>query len=119
MTQSYHTPEAIEVAFDDENLVANAGLLLVSTLASKLGLADVIADKVDLTGRVGGANPASKSLTLIHAMVAGASHIDHVDMLRAGSSSKLLPFRGGMLQSCVRTTSKASSDPVWVRLLTG
>ena len=92
MTQSYHTPEAIEVAFDDENLVANAGLLLVSTLASKLGLADVIADKVDLTGRVGGANPASKSLTLIHAMVAGASHIDHVDMLRSGASSKLLPF---------------------------
>jgi hypothetical protein len=76
--QFYHTPDAIEVAFDDENLVANAGLLLVSTLASKLGLADVIADKVDLTGRVGGANPASKSLTLIHAMVAGASHIDHV-----------------------------------------
>ncbi|MEX6431150.1 hypothetical protein AB6A68_15205, partial [Ferrimicrobium acidiphilum] len=26
---------------------------------------------------------------------------------------------GGMLQSCVWTTSKASSDPVWVRLLTG
>ena len=92
MTQSYQKLEAIEVAFDDENLVANAGLLLVSTLASKLGLADVIADKVDLTGRVGGANPASKSLTLIHAMVAGASHIDHVDMLRAGASSKVLPF---------------------------
>jgi len=92
VTQPYPKPDAIEVAFDDENLVANAGLLLVSTLASKLGLADVIADKVDLTGRVGGANPASKSLTLIHAMVAGASHIDHVDMLRAGASSKVLPF---------------------------
>ena len=26
---------------------------------------------------------------------------------------------GGMLQSCVRTTSKASSDPVWIRLLAG
>ena len=25
----------------------------------------------------------------------------------------------GTLKSCVRTTSKASSDPVWVRLLTG
>ena len=92
MTRSYQNSEAIEVTFDDENLVANAGLLLVSTLASKLGLADVITDKVDLTGRVGGANPASKSLTLIHAMVAGASHIDHVDMLRSGASSKLLPF---------------------------
>ena len=119
MKQFYHTPAAIEVAFDDENLVANAGLLLVSTLASKLGLDALISERVDLTGRVSGANPASKSLTLIHAMVAGASYIDHVDMLRAGSSSKLLPFRGGMLQSCVRTTSKASSDPVWVRLLTG
>jgi len=92
VSKSYHTPAAIEVTFDDENLVANAGLLLVSTLASKLGLADVITDKVDLTGRVGGANPASKSLTLIHAMVAGASHIDHVDMLRSGASSKVLPF---------------------------
>ena len=93
MTQSYHTPDGIEVAFDDENLVANAGLLLVSTLASKLGLDALISERVDLTGRVGGANPASKSLTLIHAMVAGASYIDHVDMLRAGASSKVLPFR--------------------------
>ncbi len=93
MTQSYQKPEAIEVAFDDENLVANAGLLLVSTLASKLGLDALISERVNLTGRVGGANPASKSLTLIHAMVAGASDIDHIGMLRAGASSKLLPFR--------------------------
>ncbi len=92
MSKSYHTPDAIEVTFDDENLVANAGLLLVSTLASKLGLDALISERVDLTGRVGGANPASKSLTLIHAMIAGASHIDHIDMLRAGASSKLLPF---------------------------
>lgn len=92
MNEFYHSPEAIEVAFDDENLVANAGLLLVSTLAFKLGLAGIISERVDLTGRVGGANPASKSLTLIHAMVAGASHIDHVNMLRAGASSRILPF---------------------------
>ncbi|MGC9154504.1 MAG: hypothetical protein ACP5HZ_02535, partial [Ferrimicrobium sp.] len=91
-TRSYQTPEGIEVAFDDENLVANAGLVLVSTLASKLGLDALISERVDLTGRVGGANPAGKSLTLIHAMVAGASHIDHADMLRAGASSKVLPF---------------------------
>ncbi|MCL4434379.1 MAG: hypothetical protein M1399_06370 [Actinobacteria bacterium] len=47
---------------------------------------------MDLSGRTGGANPANKSLTLIHAMVAGASHIDHVDVLRAGASEKILPF---------------------------
>ena len=53
----------------------------------------LMSDKVDLSGYVGGANPASKSLTLIHALVAGASHIDHVEMLRAGASSKVLPLR--------------------------
>ena len=92
MKRSYQNLEGIEVSFDDESLVANAGLVLVATLTEKLGLARIISDKVDLRGRVGGENPASKSLTLVHAMVAGASHIDHVDMLRAGASSKVLPF---------------------------
>ena len=32
MKQSYHTPEGIEVTFDDDNLVADSGLLLVATL---------------------------------------------------------------------------------------
>jgi hypothetical protein len=65
VSKPYHTPDAIEVTFDDENLVANAGLLLVSTLAQRLGLDALISERVDLTGRVGGANPASKSVTLI------------------------------------------------------
>ena len=102
MKQSYHTPEGIEVTFDDDNLVADSGLLLVATLASKLGLSRIISDKVDLSGRTGGANPANKSLTLIHAMVAGASHIDHVDVLRAGASEKILPF-GVMAPSTLGT----------------
>jgi len=91
VSKSYHTPDAIEVTFDDENLVANAGLLLVSTLASKLGLDALISERVDLTGRVGGANPASKSLTLIHAMVAGASHI--VDLFTKWDTSLCLAMR--------------------------
>lgn len=72
--------------------MANAGLILVATFAEKLGLARIISEKVNLAGRVGGANPSNKSLTLIHAIVAGASYIDHVDILRAGASSKVLPF---------------------------
>ena len=93
MTQSYTALGSIKVSFDDENLVANAGLILVATFAEKLGLARIISEKVNLAGRVGGANPSNKSLTLIHAIVAGASYIDHVDILRAGASSKVLPFR--------------------------
>jgi hypothetical protein len=32
-------------------------------------------------------------LTLVHAMVAGASHIDHADVLRAGNTAGVLPHR--------------------------
>ena len=42
--------------------------------------------------RVGGANPGRKTLTLVSAMLAGGSHIDHVDLLRAGSTGRVLPF---------------------------
>ncbi len=85
--------DRIEVAFDDPKLVANAGLLLVSTLVVRLGLEALINSTLRLTGRVGGAFPGRKVLTLVHAIVAGASHIDHADVLRAGSSSSALPHR--------------------------
>lgn len=81
---------SIKVSFDDQNLVANAGLILVSTLSESLGLCELVEEKVSLSGRVGGANPGRKILTLVHAMTAGASHIDHVDMLRSGSTGAVL-----------------------------
>ncbi len=93
MSRFYLGQRAVEVAFDDENLVANAGLALVGSFCARIGLAGIISDKVRLYNRVGGANPAYKSLSLVHAMVAGASHIDHVDVLRAGANESILPFR--------------------------
>ena len=85
--------DRIAVTFDDPNLVANAGLLLIATLVSKLGLEDLCNSTIRLTGRIGGFQPGRKILTLVHAMVAGASHIDHADMLRAGSTAKVLSHR--------------------------
>ena len=41
--------------FDDQNLVANAGLLAIATLSQSLGLQELIEEKVSLSGRVGGA----------------------------------------------------------------
>ena len=46
---------------------------------------------VRLGGRVGGAHPGRKVCTLVAAMLVGASHIDHVDRLRAGSTDRVLP----------------------------
>jgi hypothetical protein len=85
--------DRIEVAFDEPNLVANAGLLLVSTLVVRLGLEALINSTLRLTGRVGGALPGRKVLSLVHAIVAGASHIDHVELLRAGATKAVLSHR--------------------------
>jgi hypothetical protein len=85
--------DRLEVTFDEPNLVANAGLLMVATLVSRLGLEALINGTVRLVGRVGGARPGRKVLTLVHTIVAGGSHIDHADMLRAGATQRVLPFR--------------------------
>ncbi len=85
--------DRVAVMFDDPNLVANAGLLLVATVVKKLHLEDLIDSRVNMAGRTGGFKPGRKVLTLVHAMVAGASHIDHADMLRAGSTAKVLDHR--------------------------
>jgi hypothetical protein len=88
-----HGIDRVVVSFDDPNLVPNAGLLLVGTLVSRLGLEALIDTTVRLGRRVGGARPGRKVLTLVHAIVAGGSHIDHADVLRAGATQAVLPHR--------------------------
>jgi hypothetical protein len=85
--------DRIEVTFDEPTLVADAGLILPATLMVRLGLESLVNQMVHLRGRVGGALPGRKVLTLVAAILAGASHIDHADRLRAGSTGRVLPFR--------------------------
>jgi hypothetical protein len=83
----------VEVTFDDENLVANAGLVLPATLMVRLGLEALVNRTVRLSGRVGGARPGRKVLSLVATILVGGSHIDHADVLRAGATQRVLPFR--------------------------
>jgi len=85
--------ERVAVTFDDPTLVADAGLIVPATLMVRLGLEALVNQMVRLGGRVGGARPGRKVLTLVAAILVGASHIDHVDRLRAGATHKVLPFR--------------------------
>src|SRR5712692_4705408 len=85
--------DRVGVSFDDPNLVANAGLILVSTLASRLELEAVINATVRIVGKIGGALPGRKVLTLVHSIVAGGSHIDHADLLRSGGTQAVLAHR--------------------------
>ena len=93
MSRVSHAIDRIQVTFDDDNLVANAGLLLVGTLAVRLELEAIVNSMVRLSGRVGGFRPGRKVMSLVHAIVAGGSHIDHADVLRCGGTEAVLPFR--------------------------
>ncbi len=85
--------DRVGVMFDDPSLVANAGLVVPATLMVRLGLEALINSTVRLVGRVGGALPGRKVLTLVATILAGGSHIDHADVLRAGATGRVLPFR--------------------------
>jgi hypothetical protein len=87
------TIDRVGVTFDDPTLVADAGLVLPSTLIVRPGLETLVNRLVRLSGRVGGARPGRKVLTLVAAILAGATHIDHADRLRAGATRRVLPFR--------------------------
>ena len=85
--------ERVEVTFDDPSLVADAGLILPATLMVRLGLEDLVNATLRLVNRVGGARPGRKVLTLVVSILAGGSHIDHAERLRAGATQRVLPFR--------------------------
>ena len=93
MSRVSQTLDRIHAIFDDDNLVANAGLLLPATLVERLGVEALINTTLRLDGRVGGAAPGRKVLTLLNTMLAGGSHIDHADMLRAGASEAVVSHR--------------------------
>ncbi len=93
MSRVSHPIDRVALTFDEPNLVADAGLLLPATLMARLGLEALINATVRLVDRVGGARPGRKVLTLVATILAGGSHIDHANRLRAGSTQNVLPFR--------------------------
>lgn len=92
MSTASRVLDRIEATFDNPAVVPNAGLLLVATLISRLGLEELINTTVRLGDREGAVAPGRKLLTLVCAIVAGGTHIDHVDMLRAGATRRVLGF---------------------------
>ncbi len=88
--RSSHSLDAVALTFDDERLVADAGLILPATLAQHLGLRELFDDHVDLGDAAGHANVGHKAMTLIHSALAGGDSIDDADALRAGSTQGVL-----------------------------
>jgi hypothetical protein len=82
--------DGVGVCFDDERAVANAGIVLVATLAARLGIEALVDRFVGLGTRAGAANAGGKVVTLVYAMALGADSIDDCDMLRSGRTGRLL-----------------------------
>ena len=87
--------DRLQVEFDDQRVVCDAGVALVATLAERLGIELLAARLVRLRlDRPGAANAARKVMALLYSMVLGADSIDDTDVLRAGRTRRLL---GGWL----------------------
>src|SRR4051794_39898 len=90
--RSSHSLDRLETAFDDERLVADAGLLLPATLAQHLGLKHLVERNLDLGTAPGRANAGDKLLSLVMSALAGGDCIDDANALRAGGTGRVLGF---------------------------
>jgi hypothetical protein len=90
--RSSHTVDRIDTVFDDDRLVAGAGLLLPATLALHLGLKGLVDRFLDLGRAAGAANVGDKLLTLVMSALAGGDSIDDAAVLRAGGTERVLGF---------------------------
>jgi hypothetical protein len=86
----FHAVEHVFAAFDEPNLIADAGLLPLVRLAERVGLPELAtpAIRIEDADNSGGANPATEVVSLLAAMCAGADSIDDADRLRHGAMDR-------------------------------
>src|SRR5450755_3807687 len=107
--------DAINVVFDDDRSVADAGVLVAATLARRLGIEALVNECVDLGRRVGYFRPGRKVMSLVHAMLLGADSIDDCDVLRSGRTGRVLGHR--VLALLLARAWKAGAGPGTERLV--
>jgi hypothetical protein len=90
--RSSHSLDRLDAAFDDDRLVADAGLLLPATLAQRLGVRELVEKHLHLGAAAGRANAGDKLLTLVMSALAGGDCIDDANALRAGGTERILGF---------------------------
>jgi hypothetical protein len=83
--------DRLQVCFDEERLVSDAGIALVVTLAERLGIEALVQRFVRLRpDRPGAGSAGRKVMSLVYAMILGADSIDDCDVLRSGRTRRVL-----------------------------
>jgi DDE family transposase len=75
------------VGFTEANLVPNAGLVTAASLAQRIGLGDLVDQRLRLASE--GANSGAKALTVVGSILAGGDSIDDTALLRAGAAARV------------------------------
>jgi hypothetical protein len=99
--QLSHDLAAVDVAFDEANLVSCAGLAPVLALAERAGLSVLLAERLSVPSP----NAPVKVTALLAGMVAGADSIEDMDLLRHGAMDRL--FTGVRAPSTLGTFLRA------------
>ena len=86
-------PQRLTVVFDDDSLIANAGMLPAVLLLQDLDLGQLTQARLTLGDRAANPNRSDKLLSLICSSLAGGDCIDDADVLRAGDTARILGFR--------------------------
>ena len=82
-----HDLSRVSLGFTETNLVPNGGLLTAAVLAQRIGLGELVDQRLRLASE--GANSGAKALTVIGSMLAGGDSIDDTGLLRAGAAARL------------------------------
>jgi hypothetical protein len=82
-----HNLSTVSVSCDEPNLVSGAGLLPAAVLAQKIGLAELIEQRVRLAAH--GANGGTKALTVVGSMLLGGDSVADTALLQAGATGEL------------------------------
>jgi hypothetical protein len=77
----------VSVRFTEANLVPNAGLVTAAVLAQRVGLAELVDQRLRLATE--GANSGAKAMTVVGSMLAGGDSIDDTALLRAGAAGRV------------------------------
>jgi hypothetical protein len=103
--RSSHILAKIKTTFDDDSVVPNAGLHAPAALAQKLGVAELVDERVRLPADAAGrANSGVKAMTVVGTMLAGGDSIDDCEVLRAGAAPEVFT-----------ATRAPSTIGVWLR----
>jgi hypothetical protein len=86
--------DSVWVAFSEERLISDAGVLIAATLSDRLGREELVNESVWLGDRVPGAALAGREvMSVVDGVLAGADSIDEMNVLRAGSTGLILGRR--------------------------